>query len=522
VGWSARLRVSATAAVVAATFAPALAAHAAVGPPFSECPSVNYAPSCGIELQVNQNGTVSVSADTSVGPYDGGDDTLVGIVNNSTAPVTAVTVTGPGSDLSGFDYDGLCAYLRCSYGPTGYEGPGTSFVTKPNQPDSAEVDFTPALAPGARAYFSLEGALQSARLTAREGSLQEIKPILYVHGIAENSALNIDFKPLFDRLSAANPGMTISRFAYYQDISSCVGGTTPPVVPAANSSMPIDTASEGGSCDSEPDLGLNTLKLEEKIRALYDQTHQTVILVGYSMGATTIRGMLAYSEETGDGVAAMVDSVAMLHGVQQGSYLVRDAETGSRLPLVGTGVNLLSEWLAQVDLHRPAPQELQPRSAWFTYLANQAATLPRALPTVNTFGDEQIHSISCFLFWCQEHNVGNWGDAVLATGTDNPTQTPSDGGARFLPYGQDAQHWQYDEVDVILWDPSDDSAMLGAETQVAFAPEMHVNYLTQQDKITVTDCKTGAKESETDALFKFLNGRATSNPYECTTNGSPS
>jgi hypothetical protein len=117
--------------------------------------------------------------DPSVGPFDGGDDTLAGIVNNSARSVAAVTVSGPGSDLSGFDGDGICSgsygtwngSAGCPYGSTGYEGPGTSFVVDPSLPDSAEVDFTAGLAPGKSAYFSLEGALVSAQLTAREGHL---------------------------------------------------------------------------------------------------------------------------------------------------------------------------------------------------------------------------------------------------------------------------------------------------------------------------------------------------------------
>jgi hypothetical protein len=130
-------------------------------------------------LVVNPDNTVNVLKDPSVGPFDGGDDTLVGIVNDSSAAVKAVTVSGPGSGLSGFDGDGICsgAYgtwtgsSGCPYGSTGYEGPGTSFVTTASLPDSAEVDFTAGLAPGKQAYFSLEGALATATLTAREGHL---------------------------------------------------------------------------------------------------------------------------------------------------------------------------------------------------------------------------------------------------------------------------------------------------------------------------------------------------------------
>ena len=148
-------------------------------PPFKQCPAIGASPSCEILLVVNSDSTVTVVGDPSVGPFDGSDDTLVGIVNNSAKPVSAITVTGPGSDLSGFDETGNCSgdygawngSAGCPYGSTGYEGPGTSFVVSPSMPDSAEVDFTAGLAPGASAYFSLEGALVSAQLTAREGPL---------------------------------------------------------------------------------------------------------------------------------------------------------------------------------------------------------------------------------------------------------------------------------------------------------------------------------------------------------------
>jgi hypothetical protein len=161
--------------------APAVTANAASGPapPFKQCPSIGASPSCEILLVVNADNSVSVEGDPSVVPFDGSDDTLVGIVNNSAKSVSAATVSGPGSDLSGFDGDGICSgdygtwngSSGCPYGSTGYEGPRTSFVVNPSLPDSAEVDFTGGLAPGASAYFSLEGALVSAQLTAREGPL---------------------------------------------------------------------------------------------------------------------------------------------------------------------------------------------------------------------------------------------------------------------------------------------------------------------------------------------------------------
>jgi hypothetical protein len=149
-------------------------AASAAGPPFTQCPKVGQDPSCAILIVVNPDGSVSVLGDPSVGPYDGADDTLVGVQNNSTSYIQAITVTGPGTGLSEFDGDGLCSYSvsGCPFGPIGYEGPGVSFTIDPSQPDSAEVDFTGGgLAPGSSDYFSLEGALTTAVLTARRGGL---------------------------------------------------------------------------------------------------------------------------------------------------------------------------------------------------------------------------------------------------------------------------------------------------------------------------------------------------------------
>src|SRR2546430_2375850 len=144
--------------------------------PFNECPTVGASPSSKVLLVVNPDSTVSVYGDPTVGDYDGGDDTLVGIWNTSATAVNAVTVSGAGSYLAGLDGDGLCTYnvTGCPFGPTGYEGPHTSLVTDPGNPDAAEVDFTGGLAPNATTFFSLEGTLTDAVLTARQGHLNTL------------------------------------------------------------------------------------------------------------------------------------------------------------------------------------------------------------------------------------------------------------------------------------------------------------------------------------------------------------
>ena len=175
---------AAVALVMAAVPAAASAQETATpSPPFAQCPTVGDDPSCQILLVINADSTITVLGDSALGPYDGTDDTLVGIVNNSKSAVPAITVTGPGSGLAGLDGDGLCTYAvsGCPFGSTGYEGPGTSIKTDPTMPDSAEIDFSGAgLAPGTSSYFSLEGALTAANLTSQPGTLSSCTPVFYI------------------------------------------------------------------------------------------------------------------------------------------------------------------------------------------------------------------------------------------------------------------------------------------------------------------------------------------------------
>lgn len=137
-------------------------ADPSIAPPFNECPPIGEDTGCGVLIVVNQDGTTSTLTDPNEGPYDGTDDTLVGVVNRSAATVQSLPLSG--SDIFGFDDDGLCADdnapAGCPFGPTGYEGPGTSFSAD-DSGDSGTVTFDGGLAPGSTAYFSLEGPTSS-------------------------------------------------------------------------------------------------------------------------------------------------------------------------------------------------------------------------------------------------------------------------------------------------------------------------------------------------------------------------
>ncbi len=120
--------------------------------------------------------------DGSQGPYDYVEDTLVGIQNNSPIPLTSIPLHGtdPNNPIFAFEGDGLCsgtdgygnsftAPAGCPFGPTGYEGPNTSFTS--NGQNDGLVNFPTPLAPGASTYFSLEGAVNAQGIVIPTTSL---------------------------------------------------------------------------------------------------------------------------------------------------------------------------------------------------------------------------------------------------------------------------------------------------------------------------------------------------------------
>lgn len=140
---------------------------AAPAPPFMQCPSVGASPTCAILIELTDQG-LNIFEDPLVGPFDGIEDTLVGVVNNSSATVNQITLSGVGvfgDPIFGLDGDGICAGFSpgppaCPYGPTGYEGPNTSFANISANGTTGDVVFTGGLAPGQSTYFSLEDKLQ--------------------------------------------------------------------------------------------------------------------------------------------------------------------------------------------------------------------------------------------------------------------------------------------------------------------------------------------------------------------------
>lgn len=136
-------------------------------PPFAECPAIGLDTSCDILVVVTDSGT-DVYQDPSQGPYDGIDDTLTGVLNESGEPLTNLDLSGD-TDLFGFDGDGICTYTFAAYCSTaqyGYEGPDNTFSDINANDSGGVVNFTTPLPTGGSSYFSLEEALDASTVVS--------------------------------------------------------------------------------------------------------------------------------------------------------------------------------------------------------------------------------------------------------------------------------------------------------------------------------------------------------------------
>ena len=117
-------------------------------------------------ITINADGSVTTTI-TNPNPYDGAEDTLVGIVNNSSSAITSLHLSSSTLDLFGFDGDGACNGSYVASGPCGglfgsadpadYAGPNVTFSNIAADTMSGNVNFSGGIAAhGGTAWFSLE------------------------------------------------------------------------------------------------------------------------------------------------------------------------------------------------------------------------------------------------------------------------------------------------------------------------------------------------------------------------------
>jgi hypothetical protein len=177
------------------------------------CPAVGYASlGCDLIITLNPGGTATVTDGPSHGlaggTYDGVDDTLIGLINDSGSTVTAVKLTAK-TDIFGFDGDGIEGNPNSTSGLPSFTGaplPGTNTVAcgatsiSPNQgycgtdstngnfnlsgplnsfsgitaaQDVGIVNFPGGIPNGGSAFWGLEEALTAASFTVTKPSVPE-------------------------------------------------------------------------------------------------------------------------------------------------------------------------------------------------------------------------------------------------------------------------------------------------------------------------------------------------------------
>jgi hypothetical protein len=134
-----------------------------VGAPKAEaavCPAFGADTDCGVIITFNADGSVT-STVTGQGPYDGIEDTLLGVVNNSGHAIAGVGPVSSNLAIFGFDGDGINTFGAPGNASdtTGYGGPNTFFTNISANLRSGTINFVTPLADGATTYFSLEEAL---------------------------------------------------------------------------------------------------------------------------------------------------------------------------------------------------------------------------------------------------------------------------------------------------------------------------------------------------------------------------
>jgi len=132
--------------------------------PFTHSPDA-AATGCNTVITIGVSGSSTITIPDS-SPYDGSEDNLVGVVNNSSLVINSLTLGG--GNIFGFDADGICTFTftgssYCSSSqkggtdPQDYQGPTSTFTV--TNSGSGTVNFSPGVAAhGGTAYFSLEEA----------------------------------------------------------------------------------------------------------------------------------------------------------------------------------------------------------------------------------------------------------------------------------------------------------------------------------------------------------------------------
>lgn len=115
-------------------------------------------------------GGPTISQVSNQGPYDGVEDTYIGVQNTSGSVVNSIDLSSSQFQIFGFDGDGICGYqgVDCSGNQndnTGYGGPISFFTNISQDLMSGTVNFQGGLADGGSTFFALEDPINASQIT---------------------------------------------------------------------------------------------------------------------------------------------------------------------------------------------------------------------------------------------------------------------------------------------------------------------------------------------------------------------
>jgi hypothetical protein len=139
--------------------------------PFPGFGADTLGPQLLITIAPNGTATVGPGPGFAQGPYDGIEDTYIGVINNFSSPISSLTLT-TAAGAFGFDGDGIVTFGAPGnpMDPTGYGGPNAFFTNFTPNGTTGTVNFIkPIPANGGMDYFSLEESLSGASFVIQVG-----------------------------------------------------------------------------------------------------------------------------------------------------------------------------------------------------------------------------------------------------------------------------------------------------------------------------------------------------------------
>jgi hypothetical protein len=215
------------------------------------CPPVGLDTTCGTIITITDTGATVTF--TGQPPYDGIEDTLVGVVNNSSQPVRALGLRSVQS-IFGFDGDGIVTFGIPGNGldNTGYGGPNAYFTNINPSLTVGTVNFiTQIAAHGGSSYFSLEESIGSAISCSTLVNNALSGPVLSGSGLIHGpTTISATFMPnLSFSLTSARDSCGFIDFNWVQTITTL---PDPSPFSARNNGSPIHLTSASTPFNDPP------------------------------------------------------------------------------------------------------------------------------------------------------------------------------------------------------------------------------------------------------------------------------